>query len=173
MFPLLMADKLGDYIVGTAVETIETEKLIAEFEQVIVNDVYTNAKPIDDVAQNLQTFMQERGVKINTIEVGNIYNETAETKKNVANWRAGENLSKAKAKIIPSAAPRMRARDKKGSSGGSLDFSIKPQAVGFAQAQRVVLQSVARTSVVTPGGMVSKATGQFSSYPSAPQPPPT
>jgi len=94
-----MADKLGDYIVGTTVETIETEKLIAEFEQVIVNDVYTNAKPIDDVAQNLQTFMQERGVKINTIEVENVYNQTADTERNVANWRAGENLTKAKAKI--------------------------------------------------------------------------
>jgi hypothetical protein len=101
MFPLLMADKLGDYIVGTAVETIETEKLIAEFEQVIVNDVYTNSKPIEDVAENLQTFMQQRGVKINTVEVDNIYNETAATISNVAKWRAGEDLSRARAKITP------------------------------------------------------------------------
>jgi hypothetical protein len=33
MFPLLMADKLGDFIVGTAIETIETEKLVSEFEE--------------------------------------------------------------------------------------------------------------------------------------------
>jgi len=32
MFLLLMADRLGDFIVGTAMETIETEKLISEFE---------------------------------------------------------------------------------------------------------------------------------------------
>ena len=101
MFPLLMADKLGDYIVGTVIETIETEKLIGEFEQVILNDVYTNATPIADVAQNLQAFMQERGVKINTIEVENVYNETPATKQNVAYWGAAENLSKARKKVVP------------------------------------------------------------------------
>jgi hypothetical protein len=101
MFPLLMADKLGDYIVGTAIETIETEKLIGEFEQVILNDVYTNATPIADVAQNLQAFMQERGVKINTIEVENVYNDTPAARQNVAYWGAAENLSKARKKIVP------------------------------------------------------------------------
>ena len=101
MFPLLMADKLGDYIVGTAIETIETEKLIGEFEQVILNDVYTNAKPLADVAQNLQAFMQERGVKINTIEVENVYNDTPATRQNVAYWGAAENLSKARKKVVP------------------------------------------------------------------------
>lgn len=212
-----MADKLGDYIVGTAIETIETEKLIGEFEQVILNDVYTNATPIADVAQNLQTFMQERGVKINTIEVQNVYNETPATKQNVAYWGAAENLSKARKKVVPvsglaemcggitdrlllqSAAPRMRAeyavdyskqaRSKGGSSlGGSLGFSLKPQAVGldqvcmsFAyvshfhlailQAKRVVMQSVARSSKVTPLGMVSKTGGEFIPY--SPAPPPT
>ena len=96
-----MADKLGDYIVGTAIETIETEKLIGEFEQVILNDVYTNATPLADVAQNLQTFMQERGVKINTIEVENVYNQSQQNMQNVAYWGAAENLSKAKKKVVP------------------------------------------------------------------------
>jgi hypothetical protein len=101
MFPLLMADELGDYIVGTAIETIETEKLIGEFEQVILDDVYTKAVPMDDVAQNLQAFLQQRGVKIKTIEVENVYNETETTRENVAQWRGSQKLDQARGKVSP------------------------------------------------------------------------
>ncbi|KIM43727.1 hypothetical protein M413DRAFT_443633 [Hebeloma cylindrosporum] len=178
MFPLLMADKLGDYIVGTAIETIETEKLIGEFEQVILDDVYTNAKPIADVAQNLQAFMKERGVKINTLEVENVYNETATTRQNVAYWGAAENLSKARKNIVPSNAPRMQAaysggnRNKAGHGafGAAPSFSLQPQPIGLAQANRVVMQSVARSSKVTATGMLSKVNGEF--IPFSPPPPP-
>jgi hypothetical protein len=52
MFLLMMADKLGDDIFGTAIETIETEKL---FENVIVDDVYGAGNSIDKVTNDLQT----------------------------------------------------------------------------------------------------------------------
>jgi hypothetical protein len=48
----MMADKLGDDIFGTAIETIETEKL---FENVIVDDVYGAGNSIDKVTNDLQT----------------------------------------------------------------------------------------------------------------------
>lgn len=94
-----MADELGDYIVGTAIETIETEKLIGEFEQVILDDVYTKAMPMEDVAQNLQAFLQQRGVEIKTIEVENVYNETETTRQNVAQWRGSLKLNQARGKV--------------------------------------------------------------------------
>jgi len=96
-----MADELGDYIVGTAIETIETEKLIGEFEQVILDDVYTKAMPMEDVAQNLQAFLQQRGVKIKTIEVENVYNETETTRQNVAHWEGSLKLNQARGKVSP------------------------------------------------------------------------
>jgi len=81
---------------------------------------------------------------------------------------------------------RARSRDKGGPA--SLGFSLKPQPVGLAQvcisfryisyfhltalqANRVVMQSVARSSKVTPLGMVSKTGGEFIPY--SPAPPPT
>jgi hypothetical protein len=76
MFPLLMADKLGDFIVGTAVETIETEKLISEFEEVIINDVYENDQPVDAVANNLQEYIQARGIQVNTVVVEDVYDDS-------------------------------------------------------------------------------------------------
>jgi len=96
-----MADRLADYIVGTVVETIETEKLIGEFGQIILNDVYTNATPTADVAQKLQVSMKEKDVKINTIEVENVYNETEASKKNIASWGSAENLKKGREGITP------------------------------------------------------------------------
>lgn len=53
LLPLRMADKLGDYIVGTAIETIETEDLISQFKNVIVDEVYNNEEKVDDVVDNL------------------------------------------------------------------------------------------------------------------------
>ena len=96
-----MADELGDYIVGTAIETIETEKLIGEFEQVILDDVYTKAMPMEDVAQNLQAFLQQRGVKIKTIEVENVYNKTETNRQNVAYWERAEKLKQAREMVTP------------------------------------------------------------------------
>ena len=99
IFPLLKADKLGDYIVGTALETIETERLIGEFEQIIVNEVYENNNSIDAVTENLQQKMQERGSKINSINIENAYDETEDSKANVGIWQAATNIKSARGKL--------------------------------------------------------------------------
>jgi len=96
IFSLMMADKLGDYIVGTAVETIETEKLIKEFEHIIVDDVYGGATPFYQVTNNLQETLQKKGSQINTMAVDNIYNETAETRANTNIWHSSKNIADAR-----------------------------------------------------------------------------
>ena len=97
----MMADKLGDYIVGTAVETIETEKLIKEFENVIVDDVYGSGTPIEKVTNDLQEKLNEKGVKLNTIAVDNIYNETPVTKANTNIWYSAKNIADATKLVAP------------------------------------------------------------------------
>ena len=101
MFSLMMADKLGDYIVGTAVETIETEKLIKEFENVIVDDVYGAGTPIEKVTNDLQEKLNKKGHKLNTMAVDNIYNETAVTKANTNIWYSAKNVTDATKLISP------------------------------------------------------------------------
>ena len=155
IFPLVMADRLADYIVGTVVETIETEKLIGEFGQIILNDVYTNATPTADVAQKLHAFMKEKGVKINTIEVENVYNETEASKKNIASWGSAENLKKGREAVTPVSshrtgsqndtnkiyvppkitAPRMQAEFVAGKKNPS--YSMGPQPSNLAQVNNI------------------------------------
>ena len=96
-----MADKLGDYIVGTAVEAIDTEKLIGEFEKVIVDDVYANAVPVEKVAENLQQYMNEKGRQINTIAVEDIYVPYAAAERNRMMWARATKLSDVKGSMQP------------------------------------------------------------------------
>jgi hypothetical protein len=99
MFPLLMADKLGDFIIGTAVETIETEKLISEFEQVIIDDVYENDKPVESVVNNLEEFMQSKGIELNTIVMEDVYADSEVAKRNVTTWLTAKSLRAASTKV--------------------------------------------------------------------------
>ncbi|SRR6266540_5671026 len=99
MFPLLMADKLGDFIIGTAVETIETEKLISEFEQVIIDDVYSNEKPVDSVVNNLQEYIKSKGIQVNTVVVEDVYNSSPTAKNNVAAWAASKTVGVGKGMV--------------------------------------------------------------------------
>ena len=99
MFPLLMANKLGDFIVGTAVETIETEKLISEFEQVIVDDVYENDKPVESVVDNLQEYIKAKGIQMNTVVMEDVYADSEVARNNVATWITAKNLGAASSKV--------------------------------------------------------------------------
>lgn len=94
-----MADKLGDYIVGTAIETIDTEKLIGEFEKVIVEDIYTNKMPVEKVAQNLQQFMNQNQRKINTINVEDIYIPSDIAEANRKMWFGAAKISGARSSV--------------------------------------------------------------------------
>ena len=92
MFPLLMADRIGDFIVGTALETIETEDLINEFEQVIIKDVYDNDTPVEVVVNNLQEQMQSKGIQMNKVVMEDVYSPSSVAKKNVATWLMSKNV---------------------------------------------------------------------------------
>jgi hypothetical protein len=92
MFPLLMADKIGDFIVGTALETIETEKLISEFQQVIVKDVYANDTPVHEVVSNLQEQIQSKGIQMSSVEMEDVYSPSSVAEKNVTTWLMSKNV---------------------------------------------------------------------------------
>ncbi len=94
-----MADKLGDYIVGAAVETIETEKLINEFEQIIVDDVYNKDQSLDTVASNLQDYIKSKGIQLNTVVVEDVYTPSATARSNVSSWASSKSVGAARGMI--------------------------------------------------------------------------
>ena len=96
-----MADKLGDFIVGTALETIETEKLIKEFEQVIVKDVYENNTPVHKVVHDLQGYIQSKGIQMNRVVVGNVYQPSSMAERNVTTWLTSKNVESGRSSVTP------------------------------------------------------------------------
>ncbi|KAF9474652.1 hypothetical protein BDN70DRAFT_884582 [Pholiota conissans] len=195
MFPLLLANQLGDYIIGTALETMETEKLVEEFEHIIIDDVYSKDMPVEKVAENLQQFMESKGTKINSVVVDDVYTKNETAMQNQQIWSNAGSLGEARKKvqvvreprIMPqflhtaSTSPQMAtaswAADPSGFRGGGFGRSaayggplagaaptptmyMQSQQVSRQQSQRIVMQSVARNSAVTPSGMFSKATGK-------------
>lgn len=95
-----MAEKLGDYIVGTAIETIETERLIAEYEEVIVDDFYGSETPMEQVMGKIHSKLADTGVQINTLNVENIYNESPQSTSNTNVWLNAPTIAAARPKVV-------------------------------------------------------------------------
>lgn len=96
-----MADKLGDFIVGTALETIETEKLIKEFEQGIVKDVYENNTPVDKVVHDLQGYIQSKGIQMNRVVMDDVYQPSSMAERNVTTWLTSKNVESGRSSVTP------------------------------------------------------------------------
>ncbi|KAJ3499131.1 hypothetical protein NLJ89_g10132 [Agrocybe chaxingu] len=124
IFPLTMADKLGDYIVGTAIETIETENLIGEFEKVIVDEVFAKDAPVESVVDNLQEFMKSRGVQINSVTVEGGYAETETFKKKVNIWHNSKTVGAARTEVKSLAPEVAEDDDDNDDDDGEMGFSL-------------------------------------------------
>jgi len=96
MVPLTNASQLGEYIAGSAVETIEMERIISEYEHVILDDVYGQGKPLEEVMQTIQQDMGEKNVQIKTLNVTDIYEPSEAANNNVIIWRGAATLGVAK-----------------------------------------------------------------------------
>ncbi|KDR79200.1 hypothetical protein GALMADRAFT_223440 [Galerina marginata CBS 339.88] len=154
MFPLTMADRLGDYITGTAVETIETEKLIQEYKKEVVNNVYEQSKPIEEVMEEVHNMMKQKGVKINTMAVENVYGSSSAAETNANIWKTSDKLSEARDQVTRIDEPRMKSEYSSGSRAPAVEF--KEAEVEYSQAKRIVMQSVMRSSKVTSKGMTRR-----------------
>ena len=93
MFPLTLADRLGDYIAGTAIETIETEKLISEYSKDVVENVYGQSKPIEEVMNDVHEKLQKRNHQMSSMTVENPYRQSNTAENNVNNWKSSNKVT--------------------------------------------------------------------------------
>ena len=106
MVPLVNAGQLGDYIVGSAIETLQTEQLIGEFEKVILEDVYGQGKSVEEVMDNIQAELNKRNVQVQTLDVEDIYLASKVADKNTDLWRAAATVPVARDKVQEVKGPR-------------------------------------------------------------------
>jgi hypothetical protein len=93
MFPLTLADRLGDYIAGTAIETIETEKLISEYSKDVVENVYGQSRPIEEVMDDVHAKLQGRNHQMSSMTVENPYRQSRTAEDNVTSWKTSNKVT--------------------------------------------------------------------------------
>lgn len=86
MVPLLNAAQLGDYIVGSALETMETEALINQYENIILEDVYGQGKGVEEVTEKVQEQIDKKKTEINTLNVEDVYEPSEAADRNTKVW---------------------------------------------------------------------------------------
>ncbi|KAF6760445.1 hypothetical protein DFP72DRAFT_843356 [Ephemerocybe angulata] len=86
MVPLLNAAQLGDYIVGSALETMETEALINQYENIILEDVYGQGKGVEEVTEKVQEQIDKKKTEINTLNVEDVYEPNEAADRNTKVW---------------------------------------------------------------------------------------
>jgi len=94
-----MADKIGDIIVATAIESIETERLVAEFEETIINEVYDSDRPVREIVTNLQEQIQSKGIQMSRVVTEDVYMSSPITEGNVETWLMSENVKTGRANV--------------------------------------------------------------------------
>jgi len=99
MLPLTMVDKLGDYIAGTAIETVEAEELIKQYQSKIVDNVYGQAKDLDSVVEEMHKALQEKKVQMSSVQTEDAYIATPTATANKATWMSAKKVGVAQAKV--------------------------------------------------------------------------
>ncbi|EAU86957.1 elongation factor-2 kinase [Coprinopsis cinerea okayama7 len=162
MVPLVHAEQLGDYIVGSAIETLETEHLIGQFEKVILEDVYGQGKSVEEVMESVQNELNKRNVQLNTLSVEDIYKPSEVAEKNVSTWAQAFSLSTARENVQEVSGSRVResyipGRAVPGRSAAPAQrqqVQMQQQQVDKGQAKRMVMQSLMRNAEVGAGGIL-------------------
>ncbi|KAH6909927.1 hypothetical protein BKA70DRAFT_1425635 [Coprinopsis sp. MPI-PUGE-AT-0042] len=109
MVPLLNTSQLGDYIIGSALETLATEELIAQFQDTILEDVYGQGKSVEEVVERIQQQLAQQKVQLQTLQVDDVYAPSKEAEVNVFSWKNAGKPGDARGMVQEISAPRMKA----------------------------------------------------------------
>lgn len=101
MLPLLSADRLPDYILGASIETAGLENILNSHANDINTELNSSSKSAEEYAEKLYTRLSSQGVKVDSLQVGDSYTDSRETKKNITTWMDSLSLQEARGKIVP------------------------------------------------------------------------
>lgn len=86
MLPLTTANLLAHAIIGSVLENLDMERLIAEVGQAVAQRILGGNESVDDVARELHEKLLLRNESTQKLVVENIYRESEESKHNVKIW---------------------------------------------------------------------------------------
>jgi len=93
MLPLVGADGLADYIIGSSLERIELEALVDDYGKSIARRVLFSGETVDSLTKEYHAKFAARSVEVTSLDVEPFYKEYAEGLRNVAAYSAWVDMS--------------------------------------------------------------------------------
>jgi len=143
LFALSDVNSLTELILGSVLETNDIEGLVAEHGA----DIRLQAgkgEQTDSISQNLHQRLLSAGVKVNTLDIEDIYEPSPAGDKNAEVWfqaKAVDDYTKGKLKEVFGFRLKTGYR-----RGGRPAISSQQQLVNLQQVKRVVTKSLAKTA---------------------------
>lgn len=100
MLPLTTANLLSHAIIGSVLENLDMERLIAEVGQFVAQRILGGNETVDDVARELHERLLLRNESTQKLVVENIYRESDESRHNVKVWSEAPNLQSVRGQLL-------------------------------------------------------------------------
>ncbi|OCH85793.1 hypothetical protein OBBRIDRAFT_890943 [Obba rivulosa] len=141
MVPLLQADRLADCIIGCAVENTDIEMLLCDFSDDIKTAKSAQVSS-DAVAKKVQARLATTNIKINTLNVENLYVDTDRSRKNRETWRKVKSLREGKIATHLVEHDRIQSRFRQAAATQKIERT--QEIPDLAVVNRLLLHSLAR-----------------------------
>jgi len=106
-FPLISANNLADYIIGTVLEAFDIEAVISKHGKDIAERIRNQAATVEDVAAEMCAKLQGEGLTTKTFTVENIYTDSAQSLRNKRIWHDAQSLATGRALVSTVREPRI------------------------------------------------------------------
>jgi len=100
MLPLTTANLLAHAIIGSVLENLDMERIIAEVGQAVAQRILGGNESVDDVARELHERLLLRNESTQKLVVENIYRESEESKHNVKVWSEAPDIQSARPHLL-------------------------------------------------------------------------
>ncbi|KAF9558504.1 hypothetical protein CPC08DRAFT_751419 [Agrocybe pediades] len=157
LLPLVGADGLADYIIGSSLERIELEALVDDYGKSIARRVLFSGESIEALTKEYHSKFTARAIEITSLDVEPFYKQYEEGLKNIAAYTAWVNASTA---LHLTDVPGPRILPKFASGTVSPAVKVIKGAITEEQSGRVVKLSVTRNAEVGPEKMIARPSSE-------------
>ncbi|KAF5325083.1 hypothetical protein D9619_009927 [Psilocybe cf. subviscida] len=144
VFPLVSASKLADYIIGSSLERVELDALVAKYGKTIARRaVFGKKESPEALAKAYHAQFVADGVTVTTLEIEKVYQDYSEGRKNVETYCKAASVAAA-CPLLDVPGARLLPKFASGSVSPSVTQVKRP--VSEAQTSRVVNLSINKYS---------------------------
>jgi len=106
-FPLVSANHLADYIIGTVLEACDIEAAVSKYGFEIAERIRNQGTTVEEIAGQMSAKFEREGVVMNTFKVENIYTDSPGSGRNRRVWSSANDLAAGRPLVESVSGPRL------------------------------------------------------------------